>query len=272
MLTENSQTYGRGQCKSSKYYYEAVQVNVIVDGFYTFTIEINIDERIYLYKGYFNPQNPTDKLLSSTLGKCGYDQSQLYDYLLSNVTYILIVTAFNSITVTSKLLITVSGTNNVTLSRISEYLYCRNEELLCLFYLIDGSLGSELMYSSILTENTQTYSRECGKSNYYYETIEVHVQETGNYSFGSFSDIATYGYIYKNSFNPFNPMENLLSDNGLECDDYRFQIKIQLQINTTYVLVVTTFDPHVKGNFTVHATGPSKITLNRTSEYFHFFD
>jgi hypothetical protein len=122
------------------------------------------------------------------------------------------------------------------------------------------------MYSSILTANTQTYSRQCGKSNYYYETIQVHVQETGNYSFGSFSTIATHGYIYNNSFDPFKPTENIPSDDGVRCDDYRFQVRVQLQVDFTYILVVTTFDPNVKGNFSVHVTGPRNVSLKHISE------
>lgn len=123
------------------------------------------------------------------------------------------------------------------------------------------------IYSSKLTTSTQTYSRECGNSNYYYETIQVDVQETGNYSFAGISGIKIYGYIYNNSFNPFSPTENLLSDSGVECDKYRFQIIVYLQVNITYVLVVTTFSPKEQGNFSVHVTGPGNITLNQTSEH-----
>ncbi len=135
------------------------------------------------------------------------------------------------------------------------------------FYSIDGLSVAESMYSSKLTVSTQTYSRECSNSKYYYETIQVHVEETGNYSFTSISSIKTYGYIYNNSFNPFNPNENLLSDNDVKCDKYQFQLKVYLQINVTYILVVTTFSPKEIGNFSVHATGPGNISLNQISEY-----
>lgn len=126
------------------------------------------------------------------------------------------------------------------------------------------------MYSSMLTTNTQTYSRVCGRSNYYYETIQVNVQETGNYSFGGVSNIKTYGYIYNNSFDPFNPIENLLSQDGYGCGTFKFQFTVHLQVNTTYVLVVTTFSPNVQGNFSVYVVGPNNVSLNSTSEYFYF--
>ncbi len=144
------------------------------------------------------------------------------------------------------------------------------------FHLIDSSSVAESMYSSVLTADSQTYSRVCGRTNYYYETIQVNVQETGNYRFRSLSIIKTFGYIYKDNFDPFNPVENKLSEDGYGCGNYRFQFISHLQVNTTYVLVVTTFDPNVQGNFWVHVTGPNNISLNRTSvnrtsEYFYFF-
>jgi hypothetical protein len=125
---------------------------------------------------------------------------------------------------------------------------------------------AESMYSSVLTKNSQTYSRECGKSNYYYETIEAHVSKAGNYSFGSSGTNNTYGLIYNNSFNPFNPAENLLSEDGFGCVEYQFHLKVHIQPNITYILVVTTFYPNVKGDFLVHVTGPGNVTLNRTSK------
>jgi hypothetical protein len=130
---------------------------------------------------------------------------------------------------------------------------------------------AQSMYSSMLTANTQTYSRVCGRTNYYYETIQVNVQETGNYSFGSISSIETYGYIYNNSFDPFNPTKNLVLQDGYGCGIYQFQLTARLQLNTTYVLVVTTFFPNVQGNFSVHVTGPNNVRLNRISEYLYFF-
>jgi len=144
------------------------------------------------------------------------------------------------------------------------------------FHLIDSSSVVESKYSSVLTADSRTYSRVCGRTNYYYETIQVNVQETGNYSFRSGRIIKTFGYIYKDNFDPFNPVENLLSQDGYGCLFYRFHLISHLQVNTTYILVVTTFSPNVQGNFSVHVTGPNKISLNRTilngsSEYFYFF-
>ncbi len=120
----------------------------------------------------------------------------------------------------------------------------------------------------MLTTDTQRYFRDCGMAKYYYETIKVNVNETGNHSFGSIGIIKTYGYIYKDSFNPFNPKKNLFAEGGDGCGKYKFQFTTYLDSNTTYILVVTTLVANVQGNFSVFVTGPSNITLNHISEYF----
>jgi len=103
---------------------------------------------------------------------------------------------------------------------------------------------------------------------YYYETIKVDVQGTGYYTFGSISSINTYGYIYQNHFNPFNPKENLLAENGTRCSQYDMKFTVLLHVNTTYILVMTTLSSNKQGNFSVLVTGPNNITFNHTSEYF----
>lgn len=134
-----------------------------------------------------------------------------------------------------------------------------------------NSLIFESKYSSELTTTTQRYYRDCGMGKYYYETIKVNVQETGYYTFGGISTIDTYGYIYQNNFNPFNPKKNLIAEDGCDIGHYKFNFIRALQANITYIMVVTTFSPNIQGNFSVVVSGPSSITLNRTSKRFYFF-
>ena len=125
----------------------------------------------------------------------------------------------------------------------------------------------ESKYSSVLTTNTQRYFRDCGMEKYYYETIKVNVKETGNYSFVSTGFIKTYSYIYRDNFNPFSPKENLLMEGGVSYYRYMFQFTMYLQVNTRYILVVTTLAPNAQGNFSMLVTGPCHISLNHTCEY-----
>ncbi len=119
----------------------------------------------------------------------------------------------------------------------------------------------------MLTEDTQTYSRICGKGNYHYESLQVNVQKNGTYSFDSNNTIITYGYIYKNDFDPWYPTKNLLVQSNYSCGEYHFHLTTHLQVNTTYVLVVTTFDRNVQGEFSVLVSGTNNISLNRISKY-----
>jgi hypothetical protein len=124
------------------------------------------------------------------------------------------------------------------------------------------------MYSSVLTENSRTFTRTaCAKSIYYYEAIQVNVVESGCYGLSSNSTIDTDGYIYEDSFDPFNPTRNLLSQNNDNLNDTQFKFIIHLQVNTTYVLVVTMGYPIVKEAFSIVLSGPNNVNLNRIGEY-----
>ena len=127
-------------------------------------------------------------------------------------------------------------------------------------------LGLQSTYESVLNKETPTYTRVCGRTNYYYETIQVSVQENNTYRFDSNSTMITYGYIYKDSFDPYNPTENLLSQSNFTCGGFLFQFATYLEMNKMYILVVTTFEPGMYGEFTVLVYGSNNVTLNRIGE------
>ncbi len=122
-------------------------------------------------------------------------------------------------------------------------------------------------YTVVLTATTQTYRRICGKGKYHYETIQINVRENGIYDFNTNSTDTTFGSIYKNDFNPSYPNDNLLVQSDVTCTQIHFQFATYLQINMTYILVLTTRNPNVKGVFSVFVTGPNKVSMNRTCEY-----
>ncbi len=122
-----------------------------------------------------------------------------------------------------------------------------------------------------MNTSSPTYVRAgCHESNYFYETIEVKVIETGNYSLGSNSTIDTYGYIYNNSFDPFHLTMNLLIENDQSYGNNQFKLVTPLQVNTTYILVVTTYSPNVTGKFSVLVIGPNNVIFNHISKYLSF--
>ena len=92
---------------------------------------------------------------------------------------------------------------------------------------------------------------------------------TGSYNLLGQSNINIYGYIYKEKFNPQNPFENLILENGVSCGDRQFLLTTVLQSGTSYILVVTTFSPNERGNFSILVYGPNNVTLNYISKYRH---
>jgi hypothetical protein len=111
------------------------------------------------------------------------------------------------------------------------------------------------------------YIRDCIEPNFYYESIQVKVIETGYYTFLSDSTMDTYGYIYKDKFDPLNPLENLLSINDDGGSYFQFRLDIRLVVDMTYVLVVTTYDSRRTGEFSITVSGNNKVTLEHLSEY-----
>jgi hypothetical protein len=247
-------------------------VNVIASGLYILSSDSGINTYGYLYKDHFNPMNPAENYFTHNDEGCANNQFQFVVDLQSTATYVLIVTTYFP-EMTDEFVIFVSGPSNVTFNRISEYLYFVNNQhrsrILIMIFWFESTifLGIQSTYTSVLTKDTQTYSRVCGRTNYHYETIQVNVQENSTYSFDSISTIITYGYIYEYSFDPFNPTENLLSQSNYSCGGFHFQFATYLRRNMTYVLVVTTFQPNVQGSFSVFVRGPNNVSLNRISEY-----
>ena len=134
-------------------------------------------------------------------------------------------------------------------------------------HFLDISSVVQPAYSSVLTENSLMYFRECKLSKYYYQTIQINVNVTGNYSISSGSDIDTYGYIYKDKFNPYNTSENLLLKDDGSCGREQFKLTIDLQARTKYILVVTTWFPKVTGTFSIFVSDPNNVSLEHIGEY-----
>jgi hypothetical protein len=111
------------------------------------------------------------------------------------------------------------------------------------------------------------YIRDCIEPNFYYESIQVKVFESGYYTFQSDSTMDTYGYIYKNKFDPLNPLENLLSINDDGGSYFQFRLDIRLFADMTYVLVVTTYESLRTGEFSISVFGNNTVTLEHLSEY-----
>jgi hypothetical protein len=111
------------------------------------------------------------------------------------------------------------------------------------------------------------YYRDCEIPKCYYETLQINVVKSGSYILWSESNINTYGYIYKNNFDPLKPSDNLLLEHNGTCNQEQFKLMIDLENDTQYVLVVTTYRPYTIGSFSVLISGPDNASLNHFSKY-----
>ena len=241
-MTEYSPQFvsDNNDCRSLKYYYEAIQIDVVQSGTYSFASTDYIEQDGFLYTQHFNPFNLSERLLADNQKNCPTLQLSMITNLTSNLTYILVVTTFFD-QVKGNFEILVSGPNKVNIYRIN----------------------IQAIYSSQLTKDHQVYPRICGTGNYHYETIQINVQLSGSYTFdNSNSSILLYGYLYENNFDPTYPMKNLITQSSFSCNN-PFKLGSYLEINRVYILLVTTFHASVRGSFTILVTGPHNLTLNK---------
>ncbi len=129
-------------------------------------------------------------------------------------------------------------------------------------------MNIQLVYSSKLTVDSPTYYRDFQIPKCYFETLEIKVVTGGMYVIWSESSIRkTYGYIYKHNFNALKPFENLLLQHDGSCNEGQFKLFIDLEINTRYILVVTTHRPNTKGNFSIFISGATNVNLHHISKH-----
>ncbi len=76
-----------------------------------------------------------------------------------------------------------------------------------------------------------------------------------------------YGVIYRNTFNPLNPFDNLFDKDDDSGSDLQFRINVRLIGGMTYVLVMTTNTFKETGAFSIVVLGTNKVLLQRLSKY-----
>jgi len=110
-------------CGASTHYYEAIQVEVVGNGHYSFHITSNVTANVRIYKDNFNPSSSADNLDSAAPFLCPGNQLKLLADLQADTTYVLVVST-DSASGTTDFSIIVSGPNKISLSQLSEYFYC----------------------------------------------------------------------------------------------------------------------------------------------------
>jgi hypothetical protein len=111
--------------------------------------------------------------------------------------------------------------------------------------------------------NSGNYTRHGASSgSFYYHAIEVRVDTTGSYTFGTSSSISdTYGYLYQGNFYPSYPQYNIVAQND-DASNRNFGFTVTLRSDITYILVFTTYNVDIVGTFDVAASGPGNVYMN----------
>ena len=91
-LNTSSETLSRDHCAALTYYYEAMRINVAIDGYYTFCSNSSIDTYGYIYPNTFDLFDLSSDLLADDNDGCGNQQFRLCVYLETNASYVLLVT------------------------------------------------------------------------------------------------------------------------------------------------------------------------------------
>lgn len=121
-----------------------------------------------------------------------------------------------------------------------------------------------MTYNWTLSANSPTFGRPNGNgSGYFYETFTVNISLPGIYRFQSSGRMHCYGLLYDDTFDPLRPSRNLLASDGENTDRSHFEINASLQAQRTYNLVVTTHGESMTGEFSIIASGPAQVTLDR---------
>ena len=124
----------------------------------------------------------------------------------------------------------------------------------------------QAIYSLKLTTNSPKISRDCSKADYYYEAIQVNVDQSGFYSFSGTSSMDDPNGILYHIFDPTDTLKDRWFSENRCNHQGRFQFSVELDKDITYTLVVTTLQSNMIGNFSVTVFGSGNVTLNRISE------
>ncbi|CAF1454689.1 unnamed protein product [Adineta ricciae] len=254
-LTKNHSTNARKLCVElwTMVRYEAIQVNVTENGFYTF-LSIRNDTlplttiSSYIYERVFYPRIPMGNLISEEEKRCNSNHDTVTVRLMANIQYVLVVAVLDDIAITD-FKVEVFGRSTVGLERV------------------DPSPVVGFEYSSSLTAHSQTYAKDCTSSQYYYETIRITTSKNGYYYFLIGPNKTIVVDMYKNQFDPLHWHENLALTKCLEhsytaCN----QFSAHIQANTMYILVITTFRPQTPMNYSIQIYGSENFTFERLND------
>ena len=120
----------------------------------------------------------------------------------------------------------------------------------------------ETVYLEQLTSENPTFSHSGRSEQFHYQAIRLPITKTGVYIIRSNAMFDSYGFLYRSSFDPSKPLANLMAEDNNSDLSLDFRMTSKLQAGTTYILVVTTYNPMKIGVYELSLIGPAKINLS----------
>jgi hypothetical protein len=117
------------------------------------------------------------------------------------------------------------------------------------------------------TSGETYFPDKCATRNQYYQALRFNISVSGTYEFSSESSMETYGYLYRDTFDPVDPSRNLIANSNSSCANQQFWLQPFLQANSTYILLVTTLHANMTGALSVMSQGVANVSFTRLGEY-----
>lgn len=131
----------------------------------------------------------------------------------------------------------------------------------------------ETVYSSEFTLNSSVcYELLSIVANVYCEAIKIDVTETAQYTIVGNSKMKILGYAYENNFTIFDLEKHAIERSHYinNCDE-QFRIVLHRQMNTSFILVISTRYAFQQGKFSIVISGPSNVSIKKIGKYFTCF-
>lgn len=243
-LTKQDQKFRPPHSFLPNYHYKLFQIVPSRSQYFIFQSFSRINVFTYLYQDSFSPLNPFSYYASYPEFATLSMRSSLVSYLSTQSKYYLVVTSSKE---------NVTGSFNVTIGGL-EAVQSIN---------IPTSQSATTTSSSSLTLNSTRFSRYYGDGDdyYYYQVFRLTVPTTGLYRMFTTGYLDTFGYLYRESFDPMNPYSNIIAYDDQSGGKNQFQLVTLLLRSETYFLVVTTYRGYTFGAFDIIIKGPGRASL-----------
>jgi len=240
-LYVNSPTFARPYASVTDYSYESIEIVVYTPGNYQLKSNSSMHTYGCLYSTSFDSLDPYSNLITCDDGGQHNNQFEITSQLESSVVYILVVTTFNGY-IFGNYSVSAIGPQSISMQT---------------YKIVESK------YNGYLSSNELTFVRPNSFSDgsYYFNEIELTVNENDRYTIKSRSSLVTYGCLYDGSFDPSNPSDNLIICNDYSGKMNQFLIEYPLVEGQNYILVVTTVSPYMSGSYSVIITGSSLVDI-----------